>query len=119
MKRYSLTDRGKEFFKDQLRVGQKFMEKMEWLAPLLIGGFDFGTDGENLLSAKESAKRVLQTFIELDAKRDTLTKKNVAEIARILDYSNSQLRKIVEKINGEKTSQIAKQNKWCLYGFEI
>ncbi len=103
MKRYSLTDKGKEFFKEQVRVGQKFLEKMEWLAPLLIGGFDFGTDRENLLCAKESAKRVLETFIELDAKRDNLTKQNIEEIAQILDYSNSQLKKIVEKIDEKKT----------------
>ena len=105
MKRYSLTDKGKEFFKEQLRFGQKFLEKMEWLAPMLIGGFDYGTDRENLLCAKESAKRVLETFIELDAKRDNLTKQNIEEIAQILDYSNSQLRKIVEKIDEKKTSQ--------------
>jgi DNA-binding PadR family transcriptional regulator len=103
MKRYSLTDKGKEFFKEQVRVGQKFLEKMEWLAPLLIGGFDFGTDRETLLCAKESAKRVLETFIELDAKRDNLTKQNIEEIAQILDYSNSQLKKIVEKIDEKKT----------------
>ena len=102
MKRYSLTDKGKEFFREQVRVGQKFLEKMEWLSPLLIGGFDFGTDRENLLCVKESAKRVLETFIELDAKRDNLTKQNIEEIAQILDYSNSQLKKIVEKIDEKK-----------------
>ena len=77
MKHYSLTDKGQEFFKEQLLLGQKFMEKMEYLAPMFIGGFYFGKNEENLLSAKESAKRVLQTFIELDAKKETLTKENV------------------------------------------
>ena len=110
MKRYSLTERGKEFFKEQVRFGQKFLEKMEWLAPILIGGFDYGTDHENLLCAKESAKRVLETFIELDAKRDNLTKRNIEEIAKILDYSNSQLRKILEKID-EKKNQSEKVEK--------
>ena len=50
-------------------LGQKFMEKMEYLVPMFIGGYDFGKNEENLLSAKESAKRVLQTFIELDVKK--------------------------------------------------
>jgi hypothetical protein len=31
-----------------------------------------------------------------------LTKQNIEEIAQILDYSNSQLRKIVEKIDEKK-----------------
>ena len=105
MKRYSLTDKGNEFFKEQVRVGQNFLEKMEWLAPMFIGGFDYGADNEKLLCAKESAKKVLETFIELDAKRESLTKQNIEEIARILDNSNSQLRKIVEKINKQNQAE--------------
>ncbi len=105
MKRYSLTDKGKDFFKEQVRAGQDFLEKMEWLAPMLLGGFDYGTDHKNLLCAKESAKRVLETFIQLDAKKDNLTKRDIEEIAKILDNSNAQLRKIVEKINEKKISQ--------------
>ena len=102
MKRYSLTEIGKEFFKEQVRVGQKFLEKMQWLAPMLLEGFDYGTDYKNLVCAKESAKKVLETFIELDAKRDLLTQRDIEEIARILDNSNLHLRKIVEKI-GKKS----------------
>ena len=102
MKRYSLTDKGKEFFKEQVRVGQKFLEKMEWLAPMLIGGFNYGTAPENLFCAKESAKRVIETFIQLDAKKDNLTKKDIEKIAEILNNSNIQLRKIVEKIDKKK-----------------
>ena len=109
MKRYSLTDKGKEFFKEQVRVGQKFLEKMEWLAPILLGGFNYGTDQQNLICAKESAKKVLETFIELDAKREHLTKQSIEEIARILDNSNSKLRKIVEKI--DKKEPIRKNRK--------
>jgi DNA-binding PadR family transcriptional regulator len=101
MKHYSLTDSGKEFFKEQLLLGQKFMEKMEYLLPIFVGGFYFGKNEENLLRAKESAKRVLQTFIELNAKKETLTKGNVTEIARILDNANTQLKKIIEEIRGE------------------
>jgi DNA-binding PadR family transcriptional regulator len=98
---YSLTDSGKKFFQEQLLLGQIFMEKMEYLIPLFIEGYHFGKNEENLFSAKESAKRFLQTFMELDSKKETLTKENVMEIARILDNSNVQLRKIIEEINGE------------------
>jgi DNA-binding PadR family transcriptional regulator len=106
MKRYSLTDKGKEFFKEQVKVGQKFLQKMEWLAPMLIGGFDYGTNHENFLCVRESAKRVLETFIQLDSKKDNLTKKDNEKISEILDNSNAQLRKIVEKIDEKKISQL-------------
>ncbi len=107
MKHYSLTDSGEEFFQEQLMLGRKFMEKMEYLVPMFIGGFYFGKNEENLLSAKESAKRFLQTFIELDAKKETLTKENIAKIARILDNSNMELRKIIEQIDGENRASIS------------
>jgi DNA-binding PadR family transcriptional regulator len=108
MKHYSLTDGGKEFFQEQLMFGRKFMEKMEYLVPMLIGGFYFGKNEEILLSAKESAKRFLQTFIELDTRKETLTKEKIAKIVKILDDSNVALRKIIEQIDGENRASISK-----------
>ena len=107
MKRYFLTDNGKEFFEEQIKFGQTFLEKMKWLAPMFIGGFHFDTNHENLLCAKESAKNVLKTFIELDAKKHNLTKQNVEEIAKILDDSNRQLRNIIHKINEKNQSEFS------------
>jgi len=102
MKRYVLTDKGKEFFEEQVKFGQSFLEKLEWLAPMLVGGFHFGTNHENLLYAKESAKRLLETFIEFQAIKDSLTKQDVEEIAKILDNSDSQLKKIARRIKEKK-----------------
>jgi len=102
MKRYVLTDKGKEFFEEQVKFGQKFLEKLEWLAPMLVGGFHFGTNHENLLYARESAKRVLETFIEFQAIKDSLTKQDVEEIVKILDYSDGQLKKIARRIKEKK-----------------
>jgi DNA-binding PadR family transcriptional regulator len=107
MKHYSLTNSGKEFFKEQVLLGKKFMEKMECLLPMFIEGFYFDKNEENSLSAKESAKRFLQTFIELDTKKEALKKENVAEIASILDNSNTQLRRIIEDINRENQARIS------------
>ena len=76
---------------------------MEWIAPIFIGGFHFGINHENFLRAKESAKRFLETFIELDTKRDNLSKPDLEEIATILDNSCKQLREIVEKISERKS----------------
>jgi len=102
MKRYVLTEKGKEFFEEQVKFGQSFLEKLEWLAPMLVGGFHFGTNHENLLYAKESAKRLLETFIEFQAIKDSLTKQDVEEIVKILDYSDRQLKKIARRIKEKK-----------------
>lgn len=102
MKRYILTEKGKEFFEEQVKFGQTFLEKLEWLAPMLVGGIHFGTNHENLLYAKESAKRLLETFIEFQAIKDSLTKQDVEEIVKILDYSDRQLKKIARRIKDKK-----------------
>jgi DNA-binding PadR family transcriptional regulator len=106
MKRYSLTDKGKEFFEEQVRLGQKFLDKLEWLAPMLVGGFQIGGNHENLLVARESAKRVLQTFMELHGKQDSLTKLDVKEIAEILEETNMKLRNIVQRVSGKIQAEI-------------
>jgi len=102
MKRYVLTEKGIEFFEEQVKFGQEFLEKLEWLAPMLVGGFHFGTNHENLLYAKESAKRLLETFIEFQAIKDSLTKQDVEEIVKILDYSDRQLKNIARRIKEKK-----------------
>ncbi len=98
MKRYVLTDRGKTFFNEQVKLGQAFLEKLEWLAPMLIGGFQFGANHQNLLEARESAKRVLETFLGFQAIRDKLKEQDIAEIVKILDASDKQLKKIARRI---------------------
>ena len=102
MKRYVLTDRGKQFFEEQVKFGQSFLEKLEWLAPMLVGGFHFGTNHENLLYAKESAKRLLETFIHLQAIKNSVTKQDAEEIVKILEYSDNQLKKIARRIKEKK-----------------
>lgn len=103
MKRYVLTDKGKEFFKEQVKFGQKFLEKLEWLAPMFVGGFHFGINNENLLHARQSAKRVIETFIEFQEIKESLSKREIEEIVKILDYCDSQLKGISRRIKEKKT----------------
>lgn len=97
-KKYTLTNEGKRFFEQEVNLGQKFMEKMECLAPMFIEGFQFGTCDQNLQPAKESAKRLLQTFIEIETKKQQLTKNDIDEITQILDESEIKLSKIIQEI---------------------
>jgi DNA-binding PadR family transcriptional regulator len=99
MKRYVLTDEGKAFFKEQVKFGRKFLEKLECLAPMLIGGFQFAINNENMQYAHESVKRVSETFMNLRHITDKLTKQDVQEIAKILDDTDKQLKKIARRTN--------------------
>jgi DNA-binding PadR family transcriptional regulator len=99
MKQYVLTNEGKTFFEEQVKFGQKFMKKLEFLAPMLVGGFQFGVNHENSRDVRGSAKRAVKTFIDLRAAmKDNLTKQDAEEIAEILDDCARKLEKIARRI---------------------
>jgi DNA-binding PadR family transcriptional regulator len=99
MKQYVLTDEGKTFFEEQVKFGQKFIKKLEFLAPMLVGGFQFGINHENLRDVRGSAKRVVETFIDLrTAMKDNLTKQDAEEITEILNDCAKKLEKITRRI---------------------
>jgi DNA-binding PadR family transcriptional regulator len=100
IKQYTLTSEGRAFLKEQVMLGQSFLEKMRCLVPMFIEGFQFDTSGVNLHSANESVIRLLETFTELDSRKHKLTRENVADIAKILDESNSRLVNIIQRIDG-------------------
>ena len=99
MKQYVLTDEGKTFFEEQIKFGQKFMKKLEFLAPMLVGGFQFGINHGNLCDVRGSAKRAVKTFIDLrTAMKGKLTKQDAEEIAEILNDCAKKLEKIARRI---------------------
>jgi DNA-binding PadR family transcriptional regulator len=99
MKRYVLTEEGRTYFEEQVTFGQKFMRKLEFLAPMLIGGFQLGVNRENLQNVRASAKRVVKTFIDLrTAMKDNLAKQDAEEIAEIFDHCAQKLEKVAQRI---------------------
>ena len=107
MKQYVLTDEGKKFFEEQVKFGQKFLKKLEFLAPMLVGGFQFGINHENLCDVRGSAKRVVKTFIDLRATmKDNLTKQDAEEIAEILNDCSKKLEKIARRIKENEPAKI-------------
>lgn len=99
MKRYVLTDNGKTYFEEQVTFGQKFMKKLEFLAPMLVGGFQLGINHENSQNVRASAKRVVTTFINLrSAMKENLTKQDAEEIAAIFDHCAEKLEKVLQRI---------------------
>jgi len=105
MKRYVLTDEGKSFFEEQVKFGQKFLKKLEYLAPMFVGGFQFGINRQNLRDVRESGKRLVKTFVDLRAaSNDNLTKQDAEEIAEILNSCAEQLEKIARRINEKESA---------------
>ena len=103
MKRYALTTKGKAFFEKQVNFGQKLLNKLEFLVPLLISGFRFYPNDEKILSGtKEPAKRVVTTLLNLRAAKYQLTEQDSREIEKILSKCADELEEIVKRINEEQ-----------------
>lgn len=100
MKRYSLTSKGKKLFEKQISFGQKLMDKLEFLVPMLIGGFQFDPNDEKLLSGtRQPAKRVVMSLLDLRAvKKELFTEQDGKEIEKILTNCADELEEIVKKI---------------------
>ena len=99
MKKYVLSDKGNSFFEEQVKFGQKFMEKLEFLAPILVGGFHFGINHGYMCDVRGSAKRVVKTFLDLrTAIKDNLTRQDAEEISEILNDCAKKLEKITRRI---------------------
>ena len=100
MKRYQLTDKGKAFFGKQIAFGQKLMKKLEFLAPILVGGFQFDPNEEEILSGvRECTKRAVTALLDLRAAKHQLTEQDRKEIERILNICADELEELVQRIN--------------------
>ena len=96
-KRYSFTEKGQEFLERQIAFGQDFMERMEFLAPMLIGGFQLGQNKERLHETREPAQRLLQALIILRHNLDKLSAMDIKEIAEALTECSKKLGEIAQK----------------------
>lgn len=108
IKRYALTTKGRALFKKQIAFGQKMLNKLEFLVPLLIGRFQFDPNYEEILArTREPAQRVIKTFLNLRAERNyKITEQDSKEIERILNRCADDLEEIVRGIR-EKTPKKA------------
>ena len=98
LKRYTFTNEGKKFFEKQISFGREFIKKIEFLAPMLVAGFDIEYNKEKFRKSNESAKNLLKSFIIIRENVEKLSEEDVEEISFILDACNNNLRKIIDRI---------------------
>jgi DNA-binding PadR family transcriptional regulator len=102
LKRYSYTEKGKKFLKNQIIFGKEFIEKIEFLAPMLVGGFNLENDNKKFLKTNESVKKLVRSFIALRHNLNRLSEKDAKELAEILEESSAKIERIVQRNKNEK-----------------
>ncbi|MBN1245436.1 PadR family transcriptional regulator [Candidatus Bathyarchaeota archaeon] len=108
IKRYALTAKGKALVEKQITFGQKMLNKLEFLVPLLIGKFQFDPNDEKILSrTKEPAQRVVKTLLDLRAEKDyQITEQVSKEIETILNKCADELEVIVQRVREKNSPQL-------------
>jgi DNA-binding PadR family transcriptional regulator len=97
-KRYYYTEEGKQFLKKQVEAAKEFMTKIEFLAPLLVGGFNLEED-KRFSKPKQSAKKLVKSFILLRKNLDNLSEEDIKKLSDILEESSTKIEEIVQGIN--------------------
>jgi len=100
-KRYSFTPAGHKFFEQQIKRNQDFMRKMEFLAPMLVGGLQLGPSQEKRAKIREPAQKLLQSFLTITNNLEKLSEKDANEITEALRECSEKLGRITQnsKIN--------------------
>ena len=104
-KRYCYTKKGKQFFKQQIEVANDFMDRIAFLLPMLVGGFNFSNSNKKALLSKEAARKLGQSIISLRQNLDSLSEEDVEELSEILEESTNKIEKIVQRVKNEKVTE--------------
>jgi len=100
-KRYSFTEKGSDFLNKQIALGQDFMDRMEFLLPMLIGGLQFGSNKEKLRGTIEPARQLVAAFMVIRRNLDHLSQEDTEEIARALKECSNRLDQLARKFRSE------------------
>jgi DNA-binding PadR family transcriptional regulator len=102
MKRYKLTEQGKQFFEEQAEFGGKLQRKLEFLTPWIFGGFGIGPHSEKMREIREPLRRFMKAFHDLRRTlQENLTEENVKTVENFLSETIEKLEELREGFTKE------------------
>ena len=102
-RRYTFTEKGREFLDKQIEIGKDFMNRLEFLLPLLIGGFQVGLSKAKLRGTIDPAKRIVRAFVTIRENLGKLSEENENAIVQALTNCSIEIEKIASKLTTEPT----------------
>ncbi len=103
IKRHMLTEKGYRFYEEQAEFGKRLRKKLEFMAPLLFGGFWFSPHSEELRGIREPVRRFAMALIDLRAAlEENLTERAIREVGEILNEYAEEIEEVSKKIREGK-----------------
>jgi DNA-binding PadR family transcriptional regulator len=101
-KRYSFTAKGGKFLEKQIKMGETFLNKLEFLFPMFFGKLHFGSAKEKLKIAAEPARRLVSAFMVIRRNLDALSQDDAQEIVQAIDACSERLEKLSRRFKKEE-----------------
>ncbi|MDH5266105.1 MAG: PadR family transcriptional regulator [Candidatus Bathyarchaeota archaeon] len=99
IKRYMLTEQGKKFFEEQVKLKEKLQKKLEFLAPPFFGGFWLSAHPERLRELREPVRRFARAIFSLrTAFQENFTEQALKEVKELLNSTTEKIEEISKRI---------------------
>jgi len=103
LKRYELTESGKQLLEEQRRLRKKFREEGGFLPTPFFEGLLFKLPPEKTVRIRDSAKRLARAFFQLGyTLHEKFSEDAQNEVVHILDEAAGKLEELNKKLEGEK-----------------
>ena len=78
-----------------------FIKKIEFLAPMLVGGFDLTGENGRFRGSKEYVKKLMKSFFFLRQNADRLSDKDAEELVEVVKDCSLRLEEITKRLEVE------------------
>jgi DNA-binding PadR family transcriptional regulator len=101
-KRYQLTQNGKDFLEEQIKIREKFRAEMSFMTNPFFEKFS-NIPPEKIVQIRATMRRLLISSVKLGKSlREKYSEKNLNEALKILDDASQKLEEMNEKLKAEK-----------------
>jgi DNA-binding PadR family transcriptional regulator len=99
LKRYELTQSGKNLLEEQRKIGMKFRKEARLFAPPFLGALWFRIPPEKTVEVRETMLRVISAFFELGGSlEEKFSEKTLEQACKVLDETAEKLEGINRKL---------------------
>lgn len=103
IKRYTLTEKGKELLEDQRKIREKFREEARFLIPPFFEPLWARIPPEKIVEIQKSLRRLMKAFFELGSNlEEKFLEQTIDDVQKILNETIEKIEEINKKLKSEK-----------------
>jgi len=103
LKRYELTENGKNLLEEQRKIRKKFRKEAKLFAPPFLGALWFKIPPEKTAAMRDSMHRLIAAFFELGGNlEERFSEKTLEDVRQVLEETAKKLEKINKELKVQK-----------------